>query len=411
MSSSDVDVPGGQVVGQDIRSSAGLRVVMAQGFKDNGSGTISATHANGGYCSVRWDNGTEDRCLFTGQQNDFYLVTCPPGYVKRAPVSNPPTPQIAPASPPLIRQQSPTSGTSPLSGPSGTPVAPSSGSPPASGNSSGLFPMSGSTRSGAPQAQRRSVEREAAVPQRAAMGGDVTSTMQSGRVEESRVSTADAGAAQLHKQLLAQEVVKLRREVATLRASGKSKVSEEEDEEVKRARVEIANLEQQKASIIAQANAQKALLAKEVKNLRAEIEGRGAPPQEDASAMAPQDVALALERRKEFEENFTRTLRDLRKELDATDLKVLGSKSQVGMGVRSMLQLSNERVEKVMEEAAQVPVEERLHIETLRLLMENCKLRKCLNDHCSGLLSNTLSRVDDPQDSRSSKTQSGFSII
>ena len=35
-----------------------------------------------------------------------------------------------------------------------------------------------------------------------------------------------------------------------------------------------------------------------------------------------QDVAQALERRKEFEENFTRTLRDLRKELEATDLKV-----------------------------------------------------------------------------------------
>jgi len=33
-------------------------------------------------------------------------------------------------------------------------------------------------------------------------------------------------------------------------------------------------------------------------------------------------VAQALERRKEFEENFTRTLRDLRKELEATDLKV-----------------------------------------------------------------------------------------
>ena len=43
---------------------------------------------------------------------------------------------------------------------------------------------------------------------------------------------------------------------------------------------------------------------------------------------------------------------------------MLGSKAQASMGVRSMLQLSNERVEKVMEEAAQVPVEERLHIET-----------------------------------------------
>jgi hypothetical protein len=218
----------------------------------------------------------------------------------------------------------------------------------------------------------------------------------------------DAGAAQLHKQLLAQEVVKLRREVAALRASGKSKKGDAEDEDVNRAKLEIANLEQQKASIIAQANAQKALLAKEVKALRAELEGRGGGA--GNTAMSPEEVALALERRREFEENFTRTLRDLRKELETTDLKSLGSKSQIPMGVRSMLQLSNERIEKVMEEAAQVPVEERLHIETLRLLMENCKLRKCLNDHSTGLLANTLSRVDDPG-ARGSTATSLFGII
>lgn len=29
---------------------------------------VQEVHMQGGYCSVDWDNGTHDRCLFTGQQ-------------------------------------------------------------------------------------------------------------------------------------------------------------------------------------------------------------------------------------------------------------------------------------------------------------------------------------------------------
>jgi hypothetical protein len=54
------------------------------------------------------------------------------------------------------------------------------------------------------------------------------------------------------------------------------------------------------------------------------------------------------------QENFTRTLRDLRRELDGSSIKNLSTKGQVPLGIRSLLQLSNERIEKVMEEAAQV---------------------------------------------------------
>ena len=42
----------------------------------------------------------------------------------------------------------------------------------------------------------------------------------------------------------------------------------------------------------------------------------------------------------------------------------------------------------------QVPVEERLHIETLRLLVENAKLRKTVNTYSEGLLHNTLVKMD-----------------
>eukprot|EP00285_Hemiselmis_virescens_P010764 CAMPEP_0173393802 /NCGR_PEP_ID=MMETSP1356-20130122/22322_1 /TAXON_ID=77927 ORGANISM="Hemiselmis virescens, Strain PCC157" /NCGR_SAMPLE_ID=MMETSP1356 /ASSEMBLY_ACC=CAM_ASM_000847 /LENGTH=72 /DNA_ID=CAMNT_0014351877 /DNA_START=90 /DNA_END=305 /DNA_ORIENTATION=- len=61
------------VVGKHAPASVGLRVLMMEGFKDLGPGTITAVHANGGYCSVAWDNGQVDKVLFTGQQDDFYL--------------------------------------------------------------------------------------------------------------------------------------------------------------------------------------------------------------------------------------------------------------------------------------------------------------------------------------------------
>ncbi len=48
--------------------------------------------------------------------------------------------------------------------------------------------------------------------------------------EQSQPAEALAASSQLHKQLLAQEVVKLRREVATLRASASFPTVEDDDE-------------------------------------------------------------------------------------------------------------------------------------------------------------------------------------
>lgn len=161
----------------------------------------------------------------------------------------------------------------------------------------------------------------------------------------------------------------------------------------------MCRLEAQKAEVVAQTNAQKALLAKEVKHLRSEIDltkarADAAQPAQINTGDQNKEIIEALQRRKEFEENFTRTLRDLRKELEQTSLKNINAKNQLPLGVRSMIHLSNERIEKVMEEASQVPVEERLHIEALRLLIENSKLRKTLNDYSEGILHNTLSKVE-----------------
>ena len=62
----------------------------------------------------------------------------------------------------------------------------------------------------------------------------------------------------------------------------------------------------------------------------------------------------------------------------------------------------------MMEEAAQVPVEERLHIEALRLLVENSKLRKTLNEYSEGLLHNTLVKMESSDVSAQRKGSGSF---
>ena len=88
------------------------------------------------------------------------------------------------------------------------------------------------------------------------------------------------------------------------------------------------------------------------------------------------DFMERLRLRKEFEENFTRTLRDLRKELEQvllvlagegahslhptaltndltiippqTSLKEVDGKNRFRVGVRNLIQISNERIDKVL---------------------------------------------------------------
>ena len=46
-----------------------------------------------------------------------------------------------------------------------------------------------------------------------------------------------------------------------------------------------------------------------------------------------------------------------------------------------------------------MPVEDRLHIEALRLLIENAKLRKCLNEYSSEFLNKTILKAENPSNS------------
>jgi hypothetical protein len=161
-------------------------------------------------------------------------------------------------------------------------------------------------------------------------------------------------------------------------------------EALKQARMEKERKEAEKAEVVRQANAQKQMLAGEVKNLRAEIHGlkgslsnplaiTNGSPAKGIVGLLPENVAEALERRKAFEEQFSMTLRSLREELVDTSIKRISSRSQTPQGIRALLVLSDERIERIMAEATKVPVDERLHIEAIRLFIENCKFRQELN--------------------------------
>jgi hypothetical protein len=183
----------------------------------------------------------------------------------------------------------------------------------------------------------------------------------------------------------------LRKELATLKArqqdaGGPLGISDA----LKQARMEKERKEAEKAEVVRQANAQKQMLASEVKTLRAEIQGlkvslsnplaiMDAPAANGAVGILPENVAEALERRKAFEEQFSMTIRSLREELMDTSIKRISSRSQTPQGIRALLVLSDERIERIMAEASKVPVDERLHIEGIRLFIENCKLRQELN--------------------------------
>lgn len=148
--------------------------------------------------------------------------------------------------------------------------------------------------------------------------------------------------------------------------------------------------EAEKAEVVAQANQQKQMLASEVRSLRGEIQGLkgsmgnplalaaapGSPMRSGAAGVLPENVAEALERRKAFEEQFSMTLRSLREELMDTSIKRLSSRSQTPQGVRALLVLSDERIDRIMTEAAKVasqPMLPSVHRDCSLLEHEQCE--------------------------------------
>eukprot|EP00960_Hanusia_phi_P041407 754978-Hanusia_phi.AAC.8 len=282
------------LLGKDVTPTVGQDTPLTAGMVQ-GCGTVIGVHANGGYCSVRWDNGQEEKVVFTGQR----VRTTDNSVLSR-----------------LLT----------------------------------LFARFGLNREIISWCWMK--EADLCRLRVKSLSCEIQAVGLFVNALDSDAGDDSVSSANLHKQLLAQEVVKLRREVAQLRASGGSEAPDS-SHALRQAQIEIARLEAQKAEVIAQANAQKAVLAKEVHYPLAVthkffIRYSGQEPSSGTGEICGEnaqtdDLVDTLQKRKEFEENFTRTLRDLRKELENTSIKSLSSKGQ----------LSNERIEKVMEEAAQ----------------------------------------------------------
>ena len=230
------------------------------------------------------------------------------------------------------------------------------------------------------------------------------SQLNSSQLSAASVGGSNISSAQLHTQLLASEIVKLRKELATLQgqapqSSGMSEalrlvstnflpafsmqhlcrllpprhahhrgahlsrnVRKSYMGNAVQAQIEKQRKEAEKAEVVAQANSEKQVLANEIKNLRALVQqgGSSSNPLAERSgpvssvALLPDNVVDALERRKAFEEQFSLNIRSLREELQETSIKRLSSRSQTPQGIRALLLLCDERINKIMAEAVKV---------------------------------------------------------
>lgn len=199
--------------------------------------------------------------------------------------------------------------------------------------------------------------------------------------QESPAPAAPAGGGgggrtdQLHKQLLAQEVIKLRKELQELRVGHeiRQKAAVGNERLLQNLEDDMRRMARERDEAIVKANGQKGLLAKEVRTLREELFEANSVleynvQQQQMITYDPNSpVARALAQRREFEENFTRNLRELREALSQTSLKELSASTASPVGIRTLLQMSDKKINAVVEAARGVQVEERLHIECLRI--------------------------------------------
>jgi hypothetical protein len=64
------------VVGKDISAKLGMRVEMSETAlaKARGGGVVTSVSRKGGHVSVKWDNGTSEDCVFTGDEGAYLLI-------------------------------------------------------------------------------------------------------------------------------------------------------------------------------------------------------------------------------------------------------------------------------------------------------------------------------------------------
>lgn len=244
--------------------------------------------------------------------------------------------------------------------------------------------------------------------------------------------------AQFHKALLSKEVVKLRQEIQALKLEREARGSaigggagahvavelndaDPADTQIRHLKTALSHIEAEKNELATTLNKHKAILAKEVKNLRAELSRikqlneqlteqlrmeKGDEAVRSIQNMADnmariadpgnastEELLASFEQKQRFEILFVKQIMDLRTQLANTALKVISG--EANLGVRELLSLSNEKIDQVLHEVAKVSATDKIHQEALSLLKENANLRKSLNDYAEGLLTRTLAKLDD----------------
>jgi hypothetical protein len=193
------------------------------------------------------------------------------------------------------------------------------------------------------------------------------------------------------------EVVKLRAEVSRLQA--KPTRTFVNDGSLEPLRDDILLLQAYKAETIEKRERDKILLKRQIAQLLLEAEnirsGRKMDPgcleqMEETLDMHEDDCQMLVEEAI-LDKDFASTLRAMRQDL-MTSIHDLSKTMQEKHSVKSLLKLSNERLQRVIGEATQLPVTSRLHLEALRLIAENAQLRKSLNGFAEQFLAVAAAR-------------------
>ena len=331
----------------------GLRVMMTDPRDGRGEGCIESVHANGGYCAVLWDSGCRDVCLFTGMQNEFHLAAAPAHPDSEA--------SSREALPGIVHISLPAGTDSPAMLEAGHAAEPAGDKGPGS-----------------------------ATGEMGALGEHATASVQ-------EVDTGDY----FQRRILAREVIQMRAEVARLQAQRPSATAGEES--MVATRSDLLMLQAQYRDTRERCARDRQLLEDELHDLLHETDVASPWCRDDTSCKTLAHLSIDAHNAEHMphpadqeaeERALVAALRGMRTELESTSIRHLACACGHTAGVKPLLQVSADKLEQVMSDAKQFPVTSDLHLEALRLVVENARLRATINGYSEQFLAIATAREE-----------------
>ena len=331
----------------------GLRVMMTDPCDGRGEGCIESVHANGGYCAVLWDSGCRDVCLFTGMQNEFHLAAAP----------------AHPDSEASSREALP--GIVHISLPAGTDSPAMLEASPAAEPAGDKGPASATGEMGA-------------------LGEHATASVQEG-------DTSDY----FQRRILAREVIQMRAEVARLQAQRHSTTAGEKSTVATRS--DLLMLQAQYRDTRGRCARDRQLLEDELHDLLHETDVASPWCREYPSHKTLAHFSVDAQNAEHMphpadqeaeERALVAALRGMRTELESTSIRHLAGACGHTAGVKPLLQVSADKLQQVIADAKQFPVTSDLHLEALRLVVENARLRATINGYSEQFLAIATAREE-----------------